>query len=185
MATAPRALASAPWTWADLEAVPDDGYRREIIDGALIVTPAPVRRHQRALSRLLVVLAGAATPEVEVIPAPFDWRHADGGVVEPDLVVVDRVDADLDGPLPAESTPLLVVEILSPSTSAIDRTVKRERYECLAVPAYWIVDPVAPAVTALRLVGGRYEIEAEVQATSAFATDWPYPVSFSPAELLA
>jgi len=57
----------APLTYADLQAMPDDGHRYELIDGVLIVNPSPRRVHQRAVSRLLVLLHGAATPEIEVL----------------------------------------------------------------------------------------------------------------------
>ena len=50
----------APLTYDDLQAMPDDGHRYELVDGVLIVTPAPVRLHQRAVARLLALLMAAA-----------------------------------------------------------------------------------------------------------------------------
>ena len=43
-------------TRADLEAIPDDGHRYELIDGVLVVSPAPSREHQRAQMRLIGAL---------------------------------------------------------------------------------------------------------------------------------
>ncbi|MGH9065937.1 MAG: Uma2 family endonuclease [Acidimicrobiales bacterium] len=172
------------FTYNDLEDMPDDGYKREIIGGTLLVTPAPFGRHQRAVLRLAAVLLGAETPEARVLPAPYDWRLQSGDSVEPDVLVIRRDDFDPDGPLPASATPLLVVEVLSPSNPDQDRLVKRALYESLGVPAYWIVAPQAPALLALRLQGGRYEVEAEVAGDECFTTGWPFSLRIVPSELV-
>jgi Uma2 family endonuclease len=113
--------------------------------------------------------------------APYDWELPDGGSVQPDVMVIRREDFDPEGPLPASATPLLVVEVLSPSNAPQDRTLKRELYERLHVPAYWIVDPAIPSLLALRLIDDRYEIQAE--STEVVETEWPYPISLSVANL--
>ena len=172
-----------PFRYEDLEDAPDDGYRREIIDGSLIVTPAPNFGHQRASVLLGALLLAAEVPGTVVLAAPFDWRHPDGGVVEPDLLVIRRVDADVDGPLAPTATPMLLIEILSPSRPQYDLAVKRALYERLGVPAYWIVDPRRHSVLALRLTDGTYETEAEVTGDEEFVTDYPFPVRFCPDEL--
>lgn len=176
--------AARPFTYEDLEGMPDDGYRREIIGGSLIVTPAPVGRHQLAASRLLGVLQAAAPDATLPLVAPYDWKLPDAGSVQPDLIVVRRDDLDLDGPLPASARPLLVVEVLSPSNPEQDRAVKRALYESLGVPSYWMVDPVEPSIVALGLREGRYEVEATVAGSDAFETDRPFPVRVVPADLL-
>ena len=56
------------WTADDLDDLPDDGLRHELVDGVLLVRAAPVARHQLALSQLLVLLATAATPHLCVLP---------------------------------------------------------------------------------------------------------------------
>jgi Uma2 family endonuclease len=100
------------------------------------------------------------------------------------VLVFRAEDFDLDGPLPDSAVPLLVVEVLSPSNPEQDRAVKRALYERLGVPAYWIVDPMVPSLLALRLVDGRYVVEGQVAGESVFATDWPFPVTVVPADLL-
>jgi len=177
-----------PFVYRDLQAMPDDGYRREIIDGVLSVTPAPTGGHQQVSFALSKLLDAAAPPGVMVLPAPYDWLLPDGGSVEPDLIVFRRDDFDRDGPLPATATPLLVVEVLSPSGLEHDRSLKRAVYQRLGVPAYWMVGPGTrtdpPSLTALRLQDSVYVVEAEVAGTERFATDWPYPVQVVPEELL-
>lgn len=97
----------------DALSVPE-GYRAEIIQGELVVTPAASVDHGRAQSRLVVLLAAAAPPDHEPVSG-VDWRIDLGRVVamapQPDLMVIPRSarGASVDRP------PLLAVEILSPS----------------------------------------------------------------------
>lgn len=162
-----------PFTYEDLEAMPDDGYRREIIGGSLVVTPAPGGGHQRVALNLALVLRAAEAEETMVMVAPYDWKLPDGGSVQPDLMVIARADFDPSGPLQATAVPMLVVEVLSPSNPAQDRMLKRDLYERLGVPAYWIVDPAGPSLTVLRLVNGRYEVEFE--GTDSYRFERPFP----------
>lgn len=170
-----------PFTYGDLEDMPDDGYRREIVGGSLVVTPAPGGGHQRVVGRLFAVLLAAETSESMAMIAPYDWKLPDGGSVQPDVMVIRRQDFDRTGPLPSSATPLLVVEVLSASNPAQDSAVKRSLYERLGVPAYWMVDPSVPSLLALRLVEDRYEIEAE--SSSVLRSDWPFAVEVRLAEL--
>ncbi|HET6964273.1 MAG TPA: hypothetical protein VFH58_05835, partial [Acidimicrobiales bacterium] len=68
-----------PFTYDDLEGMPDDGYRREIIGGSLIVTPAPGGRHQRVTGKLYALLQAAETADTMAMVAPYDWKVPDGG----------------------------------------------------------------------------------------------------------
>jgi Uma2 family endonuclease len=172
-----------PFTFADLDAMPDDGRRWEVIGGSLVVSPAPLGAHQWCAKVLTVALDAARTSETLAIPAPYDWRvEATGESFQPDVTVIRRDDFDPGGPLRA--TPLLVVEIISPGREAQDRMFKRARYEALRVPAYWIVDPARPSLTELRLSSrGRYTERATVTGDETFTTDYPFPVELRPAAL--
>lgn len=171
-----------PFTYDDLEEMPEDGYRREIIGGALIVTPSPTGGHQSIIGNLYIILRAAAAADTRVILSPYDWKTPDGGTLVPDLVVIRGQDFDRRGPLGTSAVPLLVVEVLSPSNRAYDRSYKRATYERFGVPSYWIVDPSGPALLALRLVNAAYEIEADV-SVGRFASEWPFPVAFDIARL--
>lgn len=172
-----------PFTFADLDAIPDDGRRWELIAGSLVVSPAPFGAHQWCVTRLTVVLDSARGDDTLVIPAPYDWRvEATGESFQPDVTVIRRSDFDPAGPLRA--TPLLVVEVVSPRREDQDRTLKRARYQALGVPAYWIADPARPSLTELRLSGrGRYTERATVIGDGRFTTDYPFPLSVTPASL--
>jgi Uma2 family endonuclease len=66
--------AARPFTVADLEGMPDDGRRYELIDGELLVSPAPGWPHQEAAYTLYMLLRQACPPGLRVIGAPFAVR---------------------------------------------------------------------------------------------------------------
>jgi len=180
--TLPRGRA---FTRHDLDAMPDDGNRYELVDGALIVTPSPSRRHQGVSARLHAALTSACPEHLRVLSAPLDFVIADDTTLQPDLVVVDAaVVRDERAPL----RPHLVVEILSPNTRLLDLHVKRERYASAGVPSYWIVDPglddAEPSMVVCDLVDGHYVESAAAAGASLVTTTAPLHVSLAPSSLL-
>ncbi len=147
---------SATFTYADLAAFPDDGLRREIIDGELIVSPSPRTRHQRIVARLFLVLGNhvEASGGGEVFFAPLDVVFSDRNVVEPDLLFVPDDRSEILTELNVQGSPALVVEVLS--DPRIDRVRKRDLYARFGVPEYWVVDPDADRVEVYRLRGDQY-----------------------------
>jgi Uma2 family endonuclease len=168
-------------TRADLAAMPDDGRRYELLDGAIIMTPAPSRAHQRAVTRLLRVLADAAPDDREVFVAPLDTVLSTGDVLEPDLLVTTTEHRDARD---VTEIPLLVVEVLSPSSRRRDVGDKLTAYRDAGVPSYWVVDPVDPRLRAWRLEGGEYVEIADVSGDEEWVAELPYPVSVRPSDLL-
>jgi Uma2 family endonuclease len=172
---------SRPLTRADLETMPDDGHRYELIDGALLVTPAPSRRHQLVSAHLHVLLATSAGGGLRVLAAPTDVVLAEDTVVQPDLLVVDADNyADEERPL----RPLLAVEILSPSTRRIDLALRRSRYESAAIPAYWVVDPDVPEIVAWEWQDGEYVEIGRAAGAETLSVSKPFTVDIVPARLL-
>lgn len=169
------------FTRADLDRMPDDdGRRYEIIDGALIVTPAPRIRHQSLAGRLYNILCAVAPDDLEVLFAPVDVVLAENTVMQPDLIVSPAGDfTEKDLPV----APLLAIEVLSPSTRGIDLLLKRDRLERAACPNYWVVDPDGPSVIAWNLVDGAYRQVAHATGDEPFEVEVPFPVSFTPASL--
>ncbi len=165
----------------DLWAIPDDGRRRELIDGMLIVNPSPRLRHQRASMALSVLLGNACPPDLEVLAAPFDYKVSDTTLLIPDLIVARKSDY---GPNRLEVTPLLVIEIRSPSTARLDAGTKRLVYEAAGVPWYWLVDPDEPRLTVLELVDGAYTEAASVSGDEAFDAAAPISIRVIPAHLV-
>ena len=170
-----------PLTRADLETMPDDGHRYELIDGVLIVSPSPARRHQRGVGELYFLLRSLCPTDLEVLVAPFDVVLADDTVVEPDVLVFRRADGTergLNGP------PLLAVEVLSPSTRRIDLTLKRSRYEAAGCPSYWVLDPDVPRLVAWELRDGAYALAGQADGEEPVTLRLPFPVEVVPARLV-
>jgi Uma2 family endonuclease len=180
-ATAPAGLPfSRALTRADLKDTPDDGHRYELIDGALLVTPSPMHRHQSAVGELYLLLRLNCPADLQVLLAPFDVVLAEDTVVQPDLLVARRADfTEHDLPV----APLLAVEILSPSTRRIDLMLKRSRYEAAGCPSYWVVDPDVPSIIAWELRDGVYELVGDVSGDEPLSLEQPYPVTVVPARL--
>ncbi len=154
------------WTTDRRRALPDDGRRYEIIDGELFVTPSPDIRHQGAVLALAVRLRAylAVNRVGYVIIAPADVEFSDDTVVEPDVFVVPLEDGRPPDDLKHAGRPMLVAEVLSPSTERTDRGRKRELFQARGVPEYWIVNVEArvierwrPGATQAELVTDRLE----------------------------
>ena len=171
----------SPFTYDDLQRMPDDGHRYELLDGTLLVTPSPGTAHQVCAGALYVLLRNHRRPGEIVMIAPFDYVISDVTVLEPDVLVARRADL---GKANLPTTPLLVVEVLSPSTRRVDRTAKRQAYEDAGVPAYWLVDPEGPAVTVLEMVDGRYVEVGAAAGEETCTARVPYAVELTPARLL-
>jgi Uma2 family endonuclease len=182
MATMTTLPFGRPLTRADLEDLPeDDGHRYELIDGVLIVSPAPRLSHQVMVGNLHVLLRQACPPELQVILAPFAVALSDDTEVQPDLLVAPRSQfsaKDLPG------APLLAIEVLSPSTRRIDLLLKRDRLQTAGVPSYWLVDPEGPSITVLELQDGAYVQTVHVVGEQAAQVSQPYLVRLVPADLL-
>jgi Uma2 family endonuclease len=81
--------------------------------------------------------------------------------------------------------PVMVIEILSPSTRRVDLTLKRSRYEAAGCPSYWAVDPDEPSVTAWELVDGLYAEAGHATGEDSLPLAAPFDVTITPARLLA
>jgi len=161
-------------------AAQDSGMRRELVDGVLIVSPYASKRHALAATRLSQILAAACPPELLVFGSPIDVDREPATNLQPDLSVI-RAE-DLDAPA-TECRPLLVVEILSPSTRRFDQTLKRQLYGELGIPSYWLVDIEVPSVTVLELDGDVYGDATHLEGANRHQITRPFPVEFAASDL--
>ena len=146
-------------TYKDYCATPDD-ERYELLNGNLMMVPAPNMKHQKVLSRLNRKL-GNFTEEHElgnVYVAPCDVVLSDTDVVQPDLLFISRAREDTITDENVRGAPDLVIEILSPSTADRDLGYKHDLYGRHGVLEYWIVDPMAETVAVHRQRDGRLEL---------------------------
>ncbi len=175
--------AGQPFTVAELDRMPDDGRRYELLDGALVVSPRPTTVHQLAAARLVITLGNACPDGLCVLAEPAVQLTADTEF-DPDVVVVRQ--QDVGGPKLLRP-PLLAIEIRSPSTALIDLNHKMAAYQRFGVQSYWIInpDPGLPSLDAYELRDGRYARTASVTGCRAFRAERPFPAEIVPARLLA
>ena len=179
-------ILSRPLTYEDVERMPDDGNRYEVIFGELYVSAAPDRRHQRLQVLLTVRLfdAGELTGTGEVYAPPVDVRPLGTDQVQPDLLFIRAERLHLYQGHVFHGPPDLVIETLSPSTRSVDETIKQRFYAEAGVPEYWIFDPDGREVRPLRLEAGAY-LPLAPEADGSFRSRVLPTFVLDPAELFA
>ena len=155
----------------------------EMFDGAVFVSPSPGFGHVDAVLALAGRLRAAAPPWLRVLASPFPVRLGRQTELRPDVFVARYVDLTRDE---LTAPPLLAVEVRSPASGLLDLSLKRGVYARHRVPSFWVLDPEAPALTALELdEDGDYRVVADVVGGDAFAAVRPFPVRFSALDLVA
>jgi Uma2 family endonuclease len=168
-------------TYEDLRDVPDDGRRYELLDGALLVTPAPGGRHQVVVGALYRMLWAARPAGTTVLVSPIDFVPRPETVLQPDVVIVNQGEADQPR---LTRAPLLVVEVISPSSRTLDLGAKRYAYAEAGVAHYWVVDPESPIeLVAFELVGSAYEQVAKATGASPYEATRPFVIRVVPESL--
>jgi Uma2 family endonuclease len=163
------------WTSADLDVLPDDGKRYEIIDGELYVSRQPHWHHQLACLNLLTALHGwNAQTRAGVVNMAPGVIFADDDDVAPDGVWISHARRATalrpDGHLHA--APELVIEVLSPGSAneRRDREAKRKLYSRRGVLEYWIVDWRTQQVEVYRRQGAALHLVATLYAADTLTS---------------
>jgi Uma2 family endonuclease len=168
---------AGPWTEADYLALPESRSRIELLDGALLVSPAPAGPHQRMARRLSFALEAAAPAGLEILDA-INVRVGPGRILIPDIVVLR--ETGLDKTVYEAADALMVVEIASPSRPGIDRITKPAAYGRAGIPYYLLVESNGDAMIATAYVltpGGVYGEAARSDARAVLSLQQPFPVS--------
>lgn len=146
-----------------------DGERAELIDGQIYYMAPPNTRHQRILNYInteINMYIRKNNGECEVFPAPFAvfLNDDDMNYVEPDIsVICDKNKISDKG---CQGAPDWVIEIISPSSRAMDYFTKLFKYQKSGVREYWIVDPIKQRVTV-------YFFEKELVEEYSFGEEVP------------
>lgn len=151
------------YTVEEVLAFPDDGNRYELVDGELLVTPAPGQRHEIVLFRLADLVyqyLGSVPGVAQAFFSRGDVIWGPGEYVQPDLFVVPK--HEVTGTWRDCQTLLLAAEVVSPSSARADRVRKRGLYQRRGVAVYWVVDPDARVVEIWRPDQERPEIVTDV-----------------------
>ncbi len=136
-------------TAADYAKLPESKNRIELIDGQLIMAPAPASNHQDIISFIIGKLEAIVRPNRigKVFPAPTDVHATEHDVYQPDILFIRRENLSIVRPEGGvDGAPDFVIEILSPSTGYYDLKHKKDVYQQIGVREYWIVDPMDKTV---------------------------------------
>lgn len=151
-----------------LEALPDDNNRYELIDGELLVSKAPGIPHQRPLGRLFYWLSAYLVHNTigEVIFGPGIVFDDYNGVI-PDMVFVSAEREDIITERGLIDAPDLIIEVVSPGekNSERDRQLKRQLYSRRGVREYWVVDPQLRTIEIYRLQESVLVLEATLRGS--------------------
>lgn len=155
---------STKFSYEDLQIIPPDRNRYEIVDGELFVTAAPIPLHQRIVGNLHGHLWQHVRKHAlgEVFIAPLDIVFSPSTVLEPDVIFVSRSRLNVIGEKNLTGPPDLVVEVLSESTAQLDREIKPKQYAIYGVPEFSRFDPAGKTVEIFRLKEGEYELAAHL-----------------------
>jgi Uma2 family endonuclease len=131
--------APGEWTTDDLDALPDDGRRYELIDGVPIVSPSPTTGHQR-IAMLLGAALDSLCPSDLAATQSVDVRLSRRRSLSPDVLIVttEATQRNVSHYLPSEV--VLAVEIVSPGSLAMDRIMKPALYAEAGIPHFWRVE---------------------------------------------
>lgn len=172
------------WTIDDLDALPEDGRRRELLDGALHVPPTPSAAHQAMTARLMVALE-ASCPATLDVTQRMQIRISRTRAFVPDGIVT-RFGAAADNPTwYSPEDVLLAVEIVADGSKAMDRWLKPGAYAAAGIPFFWRVEidgGIAVHAHKLNPASVAYE-EVGVFTTDLVVTE-PWPITLSLTKLL-
>ena len=132
----PRA---AGWTTEDLDDLPEDGLRRELLDGVLLVSPSPTDIHQIIAMRLGVALEESCPADLQVTQGVEIRMNSTRSFI-PDVLVATDEAAQRRGRYYNPGEVMLAIEIVSPSSVSMDRVLKPSLYAAAGIPYYWRIE---------------------------------------------
>ena len=136
----------------------EDEKRYEVMEGGLIMVPAPLTIHQRISRNIEVILCNFVKEKRlgEVLYAPTDVVLSEDVVVQPDILFISKERLNIIEEAAIMGSPDLIVEVVSPSSASYDTIEKRGVYEKYGVKEYWLVFPQEKAIEVLTLENSIY-----------------------------
>lgn len=141
------AIVDTRLTYEHLRQLPDDGKRYEIVNGELLVSPSPNRRHQETVGNVYDLLRRAQQAGFgKAYFAPFDVIFDQHNVTQPDVLFIGNERLGIPTEDNIQGAPDIVVEVLSPGTRLRDEGVKLALYASMRVRYYLMPDPTDQVV---------------------------------------
>jgi Uma2 family endonuclease len=155
------------WSYAEYARLPDDGNRYEVLDGEVLVTPAPGTRHQRIAANLFTELRQhVLSNRLGEVLWGLDVLISENSYLQPDILFIPESQRHRLTERGMEGPPGLVVEVISPGSIRIDRVAKPARYCDFGIPQYWAVDPERSGIWIWDFELGAGEPRLELQQLS-------------------
>ena len=157
------------YTYQDYLEMPEDGHHYEIINGELLMTPAPITLHQKISLKIVELFLQFLrnNPIGELFYAPVDVVFSEIHVVQPDIFFILKERADLITEKNISGAPDLVIEIISPTSAYYDLIEKKEIYEKFGVREYWIVDPKKHRLEIYLNEDGKFRLKQRAERSGA------------------
>lgn len=172
-----------------LELTEKSDSRYELIDGEVYMLASPGFTHQKILGEIYIVFHEycKGCDDCDAFMAPFDMHlirqnikllreetEDDINVVQPDVMVLCDYAKDIDEKDKFQGTPVLLVEILSPSTRSKDRVKKLDLYMESGIDEFWIADPKTNSVMVYSFREGELDSDA-VYSSGQSAQSFRFP----------
>jgi len=164
------------WTTDDLDALPDDGLRRELLDGVLLSSPSPTDTHQIIAMRLGVALEQTCPPDLQVTQG-VEVRISPRRSFIPDVLVATDEAARRRSRHYGPHEVVLAVEIVSPTSTSMDRITKPALYAAAGIPFYWRIETVGGITVHTNKIDPEHEIYEPLGTFSeTIDTELPWPI---------
>jgi Uma2 family endonuclease len=151
-------------------ALPEATQPTELIEGEVVVSPAPTPKHQRT-NRRTVLLLERLIPNGEIFYAPIDVYLDEDNVPQPDIVWVAADSRCIVSEKLLKGPPDLVIEIFSPGTVRQDKITKFKLYEKHGVREYWTIDPEEEYLDVFVLREGKFARQGTYSAGDKFESE--------------
>jgi Uma2 family endonuclease len=142
------------WTIEDYLLLGETSTPCQLINGELIMSPAPTPKHQRVARNIFKAFDRVLGSKGEIFFSPIDLYLDSKNVFQPDLIFIANQNKMVISERGIEGPVEIVVEIISPFNSYTDRNLKKDLYLKFKVGEYWIVDPGNKTIEIYTPAGG-------------------------------